>query len=288
VQVIKASEAGFCSGVRRAVETAFRTAGKGGGRFFTLGPLIHNDTVLAKLAEQGFSVLNEDDLPQSLEGDTVIIRTHGIKPALQAEICCRGANIIDATCQKVKANQLKARELSENGFFLWIAGEKYHAEVQGLLGFAPKAQVISSAEDAKTLAGALFSCNSAAKTAIIAQTTISNIEFEVICGTLRHFFPDLAIYNTICTATLKRQQALQDLCAKVEAVLIAGDPKSSNTRRLLEIAQNAGRKAWIVSAPEDIPAEIYAFKTVGLSAGASTPDEVITAIQENIRAAVIL
>ncbi|GMO34926.1 MAG: 4-hydroxy-3-methylbut-2-enyl diphosphate reductase [Termitinemataceae bacterium] len=289
MQIIKARRAGFCSGVERAVETAFKTAKSlRNTRLYTLGPLIHNDTVLSKLAHLGFSTLDEGGLfdgtcLSNLKGATVIIRAHGIKPALQEEIISMGANIVDATCPKVRANQLKARKLCKKDHRLWIVGEKNHAEVQGLLGFAPEAVVISSVEDAKDTAEELFFLNRSAKTAVIAQTTISNKEFDAICGILHQFFPDLAVYNTICTATQERQQALQELCAQVDAVLIAGDPKSSNTRRLLSIAKENCKNAWIAANIDDIPPEIYKYKTIGLSAGASTPMEVISAIENHFR-----
>ncbi|GMO60091.1 MAG: hypothetical protein Ta2G_20130 [Termitinemataceae bacterium] len=248
-------------------------------RIYTLGPLIHNAALMQELNEKGVSVISETEIP---ENSTVIIRAHGVRPQLEDALKQHGNVIIDATCSKVKANQLKAQNLAAQGYKLFIAGEKGHAEVQGLLGFAPASIVISTAQEVSAKLSLLrneMGTSKNEKTAVIAQTTISTDEYEAICAALKTVFPLLEVFNTICNATKERQDALRKLCKRVCAVIIAGDKTSSNTRRLLEIARSANKPAWIVGGASEIPAAVFAYKTVGLSAGASTPDKIIDDIE---------
>ncbi|MDR0383218.1 MAG: 4-hydroxy-3-methylbut-2-enyl diphosphate reductase, partial [Spirochaetaceae bacterium] len=221
----KAGTLGFCAGVRRTVDLARKAARvcEGGrrGALFTLGPLIHNGRVLRELEELGFSVLDEDDPREDLDSAVVVIRAHGAGPDVKSELRRRGAKVIDATCPKVRESQLKARSLHEEGFAVFIAGEKNHAEVRGIGMFAPKSFVVEDENGALAAAKTLFSKNRDVKTAVIGQTTISDGEYGVICTAIKRFFPDLTVCDTICGATKARQDALARLAAN--AVVIAGD-----------------------------------------------------------------
>jgi 4-hydroxy-3-methylbut-2-enyl diphosphate reductase len=286
VKLRKARALGYCMGVRRAVDMACREAGAAPGRVYTLGPLIHNPQVLEDLRGRGVEILAGDRLPPDLRGAVVIIRAHGVSPGLEAELRARGARILDATCPKVKASQLKARALWEGGYQVFIAGEKDHGEVAGIRGYAPGSLVVADPTEAEEAALALRARIPAVKAALIGQTTISPEEYAAIGAAIgKHL--DLELVDTICGATRERQEALRELCGQVEAVVIAGGRESSNTRRLLEIARSLGKPCWLVESasalltalPTDLPAEIAAFKTLGLSAGASTPDAVIREIE---------
>ncbi|GHV89041.1 4-hydroxy-3-methylbut-2-enyl diphosphate reductase [Spirochaetia bacterium] len=298
MKLIKAEVLGYCMGVRRAVEMAYReadrvAAGPGDSRrVYTMGPLIHNPQVLEDLRRRGVAVLDEDALPGDLQDAVVIIRAHGITPTLEAELVMRGACLIDATCPKVKASQMKARALSEAGYRIFLAGERRHGEVIGIQGFAPGCIIVANREEAEAAAEKLFrgfgrsrdgDAPDSPKTALIAQTTLSPEEYQAIGEGIAKFFPQGEIVNTICKATRDRQDALKRLCAEVDAVIIAGGRESANTRRLLAIAQAQGRPAWLVESAADISGglagEIAAYPRVGLSAGASTPDGVIEAIE---------
>jgi 4-hydroxy-3-methylbut-2-enyl diphosphate reductase len=252
------------------------------GELFTLGPLIHNGRVLYDMERLGFSVLDEDCLPETLAGAVVVIRAHGTGPDVNARLLRRGAEIIDATCPKVRKSQLKARSLHEKGFTVFIAGEKNHAEVRGIRMFAPGSIVVEDENMALAAAETVFSKNNAIKTAVIGQTTISMTEYRTICDAIRRFFPDLTVCDTICGATKARQDALVKLCAVSDAVVIAGDPASSNTRRLLAIAVEHGKPAWIIRSAASLPPDLAAFDTVGLSAGASSPDALINEIEQTL------
>jgi 4-hydroxy-3-methylbut-2-enyl diphosphate reductase len=258
-----------------------------------MGPLIHNPQVLHSLESRGVGILNEKQPLENLQDTTVIIRAHGISPGLEAELAERGARIVDATCPRVKASQLAARTFAAAGRRIFLAGEERHGEIIGIRGYArtggpadrpPAAEspcmVVGNAAEAEAAAEQLYREEPAAKTALIGQTTISPEEYQAIGAGIRRFFPDLEIAGAICGATRDRQEALRELCGRVEAVIVAGGRESSNTRRLLAVALSQGKPCWLVEGVEDIPPEIGAYQTVGLCAGASTPDSVIHDIEK--------
>jgi 4-hydroxy-3-methylbut-2-enyl diphosphate reductase len=323
MKVQRAKVLGYCMGVRRAVEMALAYAREdrlsdgtpndnslNGNSLWTLGPLIHNEHVLAALGRAGFRILTEemcaaDDNSNAaaaqdqagagpnLKGAVVVLRAHGVRPQIKEELRRRGAKIVDATCPKVRKSQQKAEEFSKNGYALFIAGEKHHAEVQGIIGYAPDSIAVSDSNAAEMSAKALFLQKPAAKTALLAQTTISKEEFIAIAAAIKQVFPDLQVCDTICNATKDRQQALVELCGKTDAIIIAGDSRSANTRRLLAIARKDDKPAWLVESADtlqgaNLPPPLAALAQkegcVGISAGASTPCEIINAIEKALEA----
>jgi 4-hydroxy-3-methylbut-2-enyl diphosphate reductase len=276
----KARVLGYCMGVRRAVEMAYREAEQPSvpGRVYTIGPLIHNPQVLEDLRRQGVEALDGERLPPDLRDAVVVIRAHGITPALESELRSRGARLVDATCPNVKASQLKARSLSDAGYRVFIAGEKQHGEVIGIQGYAPGSLVLADPTGAEEAARSLREKDPAARVALIGQTTISPEEYAAIGAAIKKYF-ELELVDTICGATRERQDSLRELCAQVEAVVIVGGRGSSNTRRLLDIARSRGKPCWLVESALDLPLETAAYKTLGLSAGASTPDALIKEIE---------
>jgi len=287
--IIRARVLGFCMGVRRAVELATEQAKKAAQEhcaLYTLGHLIHNPQVSADLEKQGVIALDQsalDQLDGKLKNSGVIIRAHGISPQTEEKLRGTGCKVTDATCPNVKKNQLKTQELSRAGYSLFLAGESSHAEIEGIKGYASSApfckQVVNS-EQAREAAAALHEADREAKTALLGQTTISQDEYRSIGNEIKKYFPDLEIIDTICAATAERQQALREILNKVDAVIIAGGKESANTRRLLLIAQESGKPCAITERVEEIPEEFYGFKSVGISAGASTPDTLIDDIEK--------
>jgi 4-hydroxy-3-methylbut-2-enyl diphosphate reductase len=271
-------------GVRRAVDRAEAELERARAPVYTMGPLIHNPQVLRGFEERGIGILREDVLPETLKGAVVIIRAHGISPQLEADLVSRGAVLADATCPHVHAGQNRARALSGEGYRLFLAGERHHGEIIGIRGFAPGCVVVANPEDAARAAEALFREENPEKTALLGQTTISPDEYRAIGEAIRRFFPHTLIVDTICGATRARQEALRKLCGEVEALIVAGGKESANTRRLLAIARSLGKPAWLTETPAALPAEIRSYRTVGLCAGASTPDTVIDAIEEALKA----
>ncbi len=296
-------------GVRRAVKIACNqlaynqlACGKadGPGKVYTLGPLIHNPQALEDLNQRGIEILDENKLPETLSGAVVIIRAHGISPQTEAELHRLGAVVVDATCPKVKASQLKAASLAKQGYRLFLAGEESHAEIAGICGYAQDGwlnrndpaggkqflRVVNCAEEAEIAARLLSedpeTQNDPTKTALIAQTTISADEYHAIGMVISRYFPALEIIPTICAATRERQDSLRELLGKVDAVAIGGGKDSANTRRLLGIAQASGKPCAIVETAKDIPPDFFRFETVGLAAGASTSDTVIDEIEKRL------
>jgi 4-hydroxy-3-methylbut-2-enyl diphosphate reductase len=255
--------------------------------------------VLEDLQQRGVAILDEARLPDNLSGTVVIIRAHGVSPKTEAELRKRGAVVVDATCPKVKASQLKAASIAKQGYRLFLAGEETHAEITGIRGYAEDGwingnaqnkqflQVVNCAGEAETIAAKLFAEDQAfqsntAKTALIAQTTISEDEYHAIGAVISRYFTTLEIIPTICAATMERQESLRELLSRVDAVAIGGGKDSANTRRLLTIAQASGKPCAIVETAKDIPLDFFKYKTVGLAAGASTPDTVIDAIEKRL------
>jgi 4-hydroxy-3-methylbut-2-enyl diphosphate reductase len=287
MRVIRADVLGFCMGVRRAVELAQAEAARG-GKVCTLGPLIHNPRVLEDLQKRGVEILDEENIPASLQNTAVIIRAHGVSPAIEARLWERGGRVIDATCPRVKMSQLKAQSLAEAGYSLFLAGEERHAEIAGIRGYAaaaPFCAVVGNAAMAETAAASRFSALPDAETALIGQTTISAEEYRATGEAIKQFFPRLEIAQTICAATAERQNSLRRLLGQVDAVIIAGGKESANTRRLLAIAAESGKPCALAETAAGIPAEFAVWKTVGICAGASTPDAVIDEIEQALRGA---
>jgi 4-hydroxy-3-methylbut-2-enyl diphosphate reductase len=291
MKVLRAKVLGFCMGVRRAVELAEREvrAAAPGQKYYTLGPLIHNPRVLDSLKKEGLEILDETGLSGSLENTTVIIRAHGVSPVVEAELRERGVRVLDATCPKVKANQLTARALAAGGCRIFLAGEEDHGEVAGIRGYAVESGagdcciVAGNAVEAEEAAEKLYREAPEAKTALIGQSTISPEEYQSIGEGIKKFFPRLKIADTICGATRDRQDSLRELCGQVEALIVAGGKDSANTRRLLAIARDQGKPCWLVEGVEELPPEISAYERVGICAGASTPDQVIYDIENKLR-----
>jgi 4-hydroxy-3-methylbut-2-en-1-yl diphosphate reductase len=292
MRVIRAGVLGFCMGVRRAVEIAERAlfeAGRTG--LYALGPLIHNSGVLENFKKRGMICLDENEIRSLPAGSTVIIRAHGVSPVIERELLKKGIHILDATCPRVKLSHSKARSFVESGYRLFIAGEENHGEIAGLKGYAEDGCpsgvssvvspcfVVGNAEEARAAAEGLYRREPEAKTALIAQTTIRAEEYRIIGETIQRFFPSLEIVNSICMATMDRQNALRKL-VNADAIIVAGSRESANTQRLLSLAKEMGKPAWLVETVSDIPPEIAVYETVGLSAGASTPDELIAEIED--------
>ena len=261
--IILASHAGFCFGVRRAVETAGQSAPA-----ITLGPIIHNPQVVAALAEMGVcSADRPDAIP---DGARVVIRSHGIGRDAYRALEARGCEIIDATCPFVQRIHDMAREASQTGTPLIVIGEGDHPEVQGILGWseAPAWAVLTEAD-----VMALPPLESAR---VVAQTTMVQERFDALCRLLAQKIPQLDVRATICTATRDRQQEVVELARKADVMVIIGGRQSSNSRKLYRLAADlCPRTCFIETAAELDGIHIAPSDTVGITAGASTPDCII-------------
>jgi 4-hydroxy-3-methylbut-2-enyl diphosphate reductase len=262
-------------GVRRAVDTAYRLIdGAEPGPAYTYGPLIHNKTVLQKLAAHNITVI-DGELPP-LDGAAVIIRAHGAPPEIEAELKARGAHTKDATCPKVKAVQLLAKKLSDEGYRVFLAGDAGHAEVRGILGYAPSCVCVSTMAEAENAAR---DAGFPEKAALIGQTTFSRGGYQRIAEALKKGMPGLVMQDTLCPATGEREAALRLLCGQVDAVVIAGGRDSANTKALADAAERMGKTVYRVENATELPPIPETVRTIGIAAGASTPLETIDEIE---------
>lgn len=265
MEVIVASRAGFCFGVRHAYEMAIQVAEKG-GPYEMLGYLVHNRQVIEHLQRQGIGFIH--DIEES-SAPGIIIRTHGVPPETLARARARGLEIVDATCPRVRRVQKLAQTLSENGYTVIIFGDQEHAEVIGLKGYAGKNAIIIGEE--AEIPG--IKVPNPARVALIAQTTKDEEEFLRIKESLASRFPALLVHNTICQETRKRQEEALFLAQDSDMILVVGDRLSSNTRVLADLCKNTGVPTYLVSEPDEIdPKWVKGVKRMVITAGASTPD----------------
>ncbi|MEL3910304.1 MAG: 4-hydroxy-3-methylbut-2-enyl diphosphate reductase, partial [Treponema sp.] len=250
---------------------------------YTYGPLIHNPVTMKLLEEKGVRILDpEKDLySQLLPNSPVIIRAHGISPQKRLELEKCGAVIIDATCPRVIASQRRAAQYAQDGCMVILAGDRNHGELVGIMGHAEavsegSCRTVQNAHEAE-----LLDCGGA-PAVLLAQTTIKRSEYCGIANILLKQNPSLHVLETICPATDERQEALLELIDEVDALLIIGGKASANTRRLLQTALDAGKPAWLTETTDDIPDSIYNYRIIGLAAGASTPDSIISAVESAI------
>ncbi|MDX9957902.1 MAG: 4-hydroxy-3-methylbut-2-enyl diphosphate reductase [Spirochaetia bacterium] len=277
--ILRAKVMGFCAGVRRAVLLAGQAAERADGHpVYSLGKIVHNKTVTNRLETMGISVLADDGVPPP--GAIVVIRSHGVPPATLQRLVDNGATIVDASCPKVVANQRTAAAHAAAGRTVVIAGDEGHGEVLGLAGHAPGAVVIPDSRKA-------LAWQHEGPVALIAQTTMSQAEVDGIAAALAENNADVIVAGGICGATADRQNALRELLPKVDAVVIVGGKDSANTRRLTAIAQESGKPVWQVANADEVSAgdlagQLCRFERIGLSAGASTPDEDIDAVERRL------
>lgn len=282
MKIIRADIIGFCFGVRRAVEMANSALDENPGvKVYSLGPLIHNETTLKKLSDKGLIIVDETDCDSIEDGSFVIIRAHGVAPAIMEKLASKKCKIFDATCPRVKNSQkIVERNKTEKDYIIFT-GDKNHGEVKSIEGYADKNFILlQNSAETDFFAGV---APSGKKVLLISQTTFSTKEFSKITNILKAKYSDLEVQNTICPATQERQEALMELCSKVEGVLVIGGKKSANTNRLYQIAQDNCKKAAFIQTAEDIPDDFYTLNSVGLTAGASTPDELIDEVESRLK-----
>ncbi len=274
LQLKISDSAGFCWGVERALDLAQHAADEARGPVRTLGPLIHNPAVIASLEERGVQVISE---PGEACSGTVILRSHGVPRGVKDELAATGVDVVDATCTFVKSAQDKAARLRERGYFVIILGEKEHPEVLAVRSYAGERSLV--VESPADLPDEL----PASRIGVVVQTTQSQ---ERLAELVHHLAPrvrELLVYNTICGATEKRQSAAMGMAARVDAVVVVGGRNSGNTRRLAELcAARQPRTYHVESAAELDPAWFEGLRSVGVTAGASTPPEQIKAVADRL------
>ena len=278
MEIIRASVLGFCFGVRRAVELAEKAlADNPGKKVFSLGPLIHNENALRALEAKGLHILQENEIDSLEEGSVVIIRAHGVAPSVTDALEAKKCKIIDATCPRVKASQKMVERYSSENDYVVLTGDRNHGEVIGIAGYA--GENFSQIQDYTEAENFDVPDSDSKNIILLSQTTYSPVEFSKIEKLFRERFKNIAVMNTICPATNERQQALIELCKQVEGVLVIGGKTSANTKRLYQTAAANCKQAAHIQSATDIPQDFFNLSTIGLTAGASTPDEIIEAVE---------
>jgi 4-hydroxy-3-methylbut-2-enyl diphosphate reductase len=270
VRIERAREMGFCPGVRRAIDIVERAA-RERGEVATLGPVVHNEQVVARLAGLGAVVAGMDQI-----GDrAVVIPSHGVGPVVSEELRRRKLQVVDATCPTVRKAQLAAKELAEAGFWVVVFGDGGHPEVQGILGWAGGRGVATLEEEAVEKLRRRHR-----RLGILSQTTQDARSFaRFVMEVVEHALTgarELRLVNTICHATMRRQAAAVELAGVADVVLVVGGYESANTRHLAETCSALGVETHYIEGADELERCWFGGKHhIGVTAGASTPDVVI-------------
>jgi 4-hydroxy-3-methylbut-2-enyl diphosphate reductase len=270
VEIVVARYAGYCYGVERALRITEEALEGAEGPVASLGPIIHNPSVVGRLEQRGVKVVEH---AREAAGGTLIVRTHGVPPEVVDGARARDLTLVDATCPFVAVAQRKAASLREAGYTVVILGERDHPEVVGLEGFAGEAAVV--VEDA---AGLPLVQLRGKRVGVVVQTTQTRANLASVAAALAPVAREFLVFNTICDATEKRQSAACELAAEVDVVVVVGGRNSANTARLAQLCRAIqSRTHHIESAAELEPAWFAGTPRIGVTAGASTPDEEIEA-----------
>ena len=280
MKVIKAKTAGFCFGVKRAVDTVYEQVDTCSGPIYTYGPIIHNEEVVKDMESKGVVVLRTEEELDDLSGGTVIIRSHGVEKRIYDKLEAKGIRIVDATCPFVKKIHNIVQKESAAGKYILIIGSPDHPEVIGIRGWSGEhAAVIQNADDIENID---FSKNR--KICVVSQTTFNYNKFKDLVEIIKKKSYDVSVLNTICNATKERQTEAKSIAESVDAMIVIGDKHSSNTQKLFEICRRACNNTYYIQTLDDLDLnQLGSVETVGITAGASTPNNIIEEVQNNVR-----
>ena len=275
--VILAKTAGFCFGVRRAVDMAYGLAGK--HKVYTYGPIIHNETVVDDLESKGVRVVHSIDEAAGLRGGTMIIRSHGASKNEINLLKQMGFEIVDATCPFVKKIHRIVEDYSGQGYGIVIIGSATHPEVQAISGWCKEPPVIiESVEEAEN-----FSPDPDKKLCLVSQTTFNYNKFQLLVEIISKKGYDIRCLNTICNATEERQSEARDIAGHVDAMIVIGGRQSSNTQKLYDICKNECKNTYYIQTLVDLDLKTFeSIGNVGITAGASTPNNIIEEVHTNM------
>ena len=282
MKVELAKTAGFCFGVKRAVETVYKQVEEYRGTpIYTYGPIIHNDEVIKDMRAHGVEVLHTPEDLKNLQEGVVIIRSHGVPKYIHDILNERGITCVDATCPFVKKIHRIVTEESQKGAYIIIIGSDAHPEVEGIKGWAGnQVSVIQTVEEAN----AFRLTDENQKVCIVSQTTFNYNKFKELVEIMCKKGYDINVLNTICSATKERQEEAHEIANRVEAMIVIGDKHSSNTQKLFEICSNACADTYYIQTLDDLDMnQLRSVESVGITAGASTPKNIIEEVQNNVR-----
>lgn len=277
MRVIKAQTAGFCFGVKRAVDQVYELAGKEEGPVYTCGPIIHNEEVVGDLEKKGVKVLHTKEELSALKKGTVVIRSHGVAEEIYDLIQEKGLKLVDATCPFVKKIHRIVKREGENGREIVIIGNATHPEVEGIKGWCVSGvTVVGNEEEAQN-----YETDSENGICVVSQTTFNYKKFNKLVEILTKKRYDILVLNTICNATEERQQEARKIAAQVDAMIVIGGRHSSNTQKLFEICKEECKNTYYIQTLEDLDVHsMQSMSCVGITAGASTPNNIIEEVHK--------
>ena len=282
MEIIRAKYMGFCFGVLEAINVCNSLVEEKGKKYI-LGMLVHNKQVVEDMQRKGFKLVIEEELLQDVdsleENDIVVIRAHGTSKKVHEKLKERKVKVFDATCIFVNKIRQEIEIANEKGYSILFMGDRNHPEVKGVISFADDIQIFESYEEATKLKIDLD------KTYLLStQTTLNKRKFEEVKKFFKENYKNVIIFDKICGATAVRQKAVEDLAVKVELMIVVGDTKSSNTKKLYEISKKLNDNTYLIENEEQLNLDIFSGKkVVGITAGASTPEETIMNIEKKIR-----
>jgi len=271
VEVLLARENGFCFGVKKAVELT-EAAAESGRPVFNLGQVVHNPKISERLAARGVKVIQD---PAEAASGIVVIRAHGVPPAVRASIEEQGLECIDATCSLVLRAQRFTKQLADEGYRVIILGTPVHPEVVGLVGFAGTDYVIVETKDQWEKLPKMK------KAGVVSQSTQPPWAFKELVSHVSEIAQETKVFNTVCPVTVKRQHAASELAEQVNTIIVVGGKNSANTRELVNLAKMQGRNAYHIEHADELRSEWFrGEERVGLIGGCSTPMETLLEVKE--------
>ena len=276
-----ARSAGFCFGVKEAMKKVYnQIETHDGKKIYTYGPIIHNEEVVKELEKRGVTVIAPEDNLDNIEKGIVVIRSHGVPKKVSDDLENAGFILVDATCPFVKRIHNIVEKESESGKKIVIIGNDKHPEVEGIKGWCKsKPIVIESEKEALE-----YNAEETEKICIVSQTTFNYNKFKDIVEIFQKKGYDINVVNTICNATEERQTEAKAIAAKVDAMIVIGGTHSSNTRKLFEICKNECENTHFIQTLDDLNLELpKSVRLVGITAGASTPNNIIEEVQNYVR-----
>ena len=282
MEVILAKSAGFCFGVKRAVDKVYQQTEEKNGKIYTYGPIIHNEEVVKDLEKRGVCVIETQEALKDCKDGTVVIRSHGVGKEVYDLLKRENISYVDATCPFVLKIHRLVEKYSNDNYHVVIIGNEEHPEVQGIRGWSSNPEettVISNLQEAQN-----FTLKTDKKICVVSQTTFNNKKFKELVEIMIKKGYDIIVLNTICNATQERQTEARKIAANVDAMIVIGGKTSSNTQKLFEICKKECENTCYIQTLKDLDlSKLQSINSVGITAGASTPNKIIEEVQKNVR-----
>ena len=281
MEVKVAKSAGFCFGVKRAVDKVYEEISNANGQqIYTYGPIIHNEEVVNDLESKGVKVINTEDELRDIHEGIVVIRSHGVKKEVYDIISANNLKLVDATCPFVKKIHNIVVKEKGNGRHIVIIGNDNHPEVEGIKGWAQSDYTVISEENEAHK----FDLPIEKKICVVSQTTFNYNNFKYLVEIITKKGYDIIVLNTICNATNERQTEARDIASEVEAMIVIGGKHSSNTQKLYDICKQECNLTYYIQTIDDLDlSKLQSVSCVGITAGASTPNNIIEEVHTNVR-----